>query len=107
MSWAFDEIVSNLSPDIPEEAQRILNQLGRRIINDARRDIHTLILEMKYEQLESRKPQPPSSIHYNINIGENRGSIQQAGEGNTQNINHMDENEDYQYFKERFSCCTS
>ena len=104
MSCAFDEIISNLSPHIPGEAQTILNQNGKRIIKDAQRDIKILISDMRYEQLEARKSDPPSSIHYNINIGENRGPIQQAGEGNTQNINHIEENEDYQYFKERFSC---
>jgi len=30
MSWAFDEIISSLSPDIPEEAQAIHNQIENR-----------------------------------------------------------------------------
>lgn len=104
MSCEFGEIIVSVSSEIPDEAQTILNQNGKRIIKDAQRDIQILISDMRYEQLEARKPDPPSSVHYNINIGENRGPIQQAGENNTQNINHIRENEDYLYFRERFSC---
>lgn len=90
MSWAFDAIVSNLSPAVPEEAQQILNQIGRRIINDARRDIQILINEMRYEQLQARNREP-SSVQYNIHINENRGPIQQGGSGNMQSISRDDD----------------
>lgn len=90
MSYAFDEIVSSLSPNIPPEAQRVLKQIGQQIINDVRRDIRILINEMKFEQLEARKPEQPSTV-YNINIGENRGPVQQGGTGNTQSNNRSDD----------------
>lgn len=35
MSWAFDEIVSNLSPTVPAGAKRMLQEIGQRIIKDA------------------------------------------------------------------------
>lgn len=52
MSRAFDEIISSLTPNIPEEAQAILNQIGRRIITDAQRDIEIFSQEMKIDRIE-------------------------------------------------------
>ncbi len=59
MCWAFDEIISSLSPDVSEEAQAILNQIGQQIISDARRDIEIFSQEMRIDQIEaeSRKSQ--------------------------------------------------
>lgn len=90
MSWAFQEIVDNFTAPLPRELSSALKQLGRmQSIEDARRDIEIFAQKMSIEQLkaESRKPQPPSGNVYNMYIGENRGPIQQGGEGNTQNVN--------------------
>jgi hypothetical protein len=88
MSWAFQEVIDNFTGSLPEELSAALQQLGRmHAIEDARRDIEIFVNRMIVEQtrVEARKSDSPSAVNYTINIGENRGSIQQGGEGNIQN----------------------
>src|SRR3989442_1026291 len=63
MSSAFHEIISHLSPSVPTEGKTMLQQIGQRIISDARRDIRIFAQEIKIEQIEAetRKPQDRSS----------------------------------------------
>lgn len=88
MCWAFKEVIDNVTASLPAQLQKWLEQLvEQQIIKDGRRDIKIFAQEMSLEQMkaESQKPQP-SSVHYNINISENRGPIQQGGQGNIQSI---------------------
>lgn len=92
MSWAFQEIVDNFTDPLPQELSQALKQIGRmHAIEDARRDIEIFAQKMTIKQMRAEKQQQPSTIHYNINIGENRGPIQQGGSGNTQSTNRNDD----------------
>ncbi len=93
MSWAFQEVIDQFTGSLPEELGSSLKQLGRtQVIEDARRDIDLFAQRMSIEQLrpEALKPQQPSSVHYSIHIGENRGPIQQGGSGNIQSTDGSD-----------------
>jgi hypothetical protein len=93
MSWAFQEVIDQFTISLPEELGSSLKQLGRtQIIEDARRDIDLFGQRMTIEQMraEAPMPQPPSSVYYNIHIGENRGPIQQGGSRNIQSADRND-----------------
>ena len=93
MSWAFQDIIDQFTVSLPQDLGSSLRQLGRtQLIEDARRDIDLFSQRMSIEQMraEAQRPQPPSSVNYNIHIGENRGPIQQGGIGNIQTTDRND-----------------
>ena len=93
ISWELQDIVLNVSPELSVEVKAMLEKEAMRIIKAARDNIRIFIQEQELERknAEARKPEPPSSIHYNINIDENRGPIQQGGSGNIQSTNRSDD----------------
>jgi len=94
MSWAFQDVVDKFTAPLPQELRDSLAQLGsEQVIEDARRDIEIFAQKMSIEQMkaEAQKPQPPVGNVYNMYINENRGPIQQGGEGNIQNTNRRDD----------------
>jgi hypothetical protein len=86
ISWELQDIILNVSPELSVEVKAMLEKEANRIIQAARDDIKIFIQEQELERKNARtqKTEPANPIHYNINIGENRGPIQQGGEGNTQ-----------------------
>lgn len=94
MSWAFQGVIEDFTASLPQELSASLQQLGRmQVIEDARRDIDLFAQRMSIEQMraDAQKPQPAPGNIYNMYIGENRGPIQQGGEGNTQSSSGGDD----------------
>lgn len=93
ISWALSGVLDRFIAYLPQELKLSIGRLGREeIIEDARRDINLFAQKMNIDKMRSelQKPQP-HSIHYNIQINENRGAIQQGGEGNIQSIDRSDD----------------
>lgn len=87
MSWSLKDVVDDVTAHLPEELKKLLNQFGEeQIIANARRDIDIFAQKMslRFVKEQARQPSQPSVTNYNINILENRGPIQQAGNGNIQ-----------------------
>jgi len=94
MILAVKEIIANFIVPLPAQLRSTLDRLGHeQIVADARRDIDLFSQRLTIEQMraESHKPQPAPGNIYNITIGENRGPIQQGGEGNLQNTTGSDD----------------
>jgi hypothetical protein len=93
MSWAVDAVISSHVSSLPAQLKEFIEEIGKELIKDARRDIRIFIQEM---MLESRNPPAQASAtHINtINIqGDHLGTIQQGGEGNTQKLENRSEDE--------------
>lgn len=91
MSWAVDAVINNHISSLPPQLKEFIEEIGKELIKDARRDIRIFTQEML---LESRNPPAQASAtHINtINIqGDHLGNIQQGGEGNTQTVNTNDD----------------
>lgn len=93
ISWELQDIILNVSPELSVAVKAMLEKEAMRIIEAARADIRIFIQEQELERknAEAQKTEPPSSVHYNINIGENHGPIQQGGSRNIQSTNRSDD----------------
>ena len=88
ISWELQDIILNVATELSVEVRSMLEREASRIVEAAVANIRIFIQEQDLARGDTNtgKRDSQNSVQYNIiNIGENRGSIQQGGSQNIQN----------------------
>lgn len=92
IKWDLEDVILSTNNSGSVDAKKALEHEKLRIIDAAENDLNIFIQEVALEsKRKPAEPKPAPGHTYNIHINENKGLIQQGGEGNTQTINRSDD----------------